>query len=333
MADLTVAIAGRVLAITGDQGLDAIAPAWSRHVRTDRPADATLQVETVADPADEPVWRAHALGYSRDHDGAVTVVRLDPSSVEAFVPGSPPRLVLHASPEALANGDLRAQPAHHALAAWMTGPTRQAVHAGAVAFDGRGVLFVGVGGRGKTTTALACARAGFSYLGDDLCVVEAGGAAPAQVHGVYATAKLNADSRDRLDAGQWPVLGVTSKGKLAVQCPPEIRFTSTAALAMVVALRPPQAAEQPTAPCRLTGRAALKALGATALPVATGAGTLGHWLATTAALVRQVPVFAMDIDWNFDRVVAEVHALLDRVLTAPPDPRHSRWGRGHDGLS
>ena len=70
--------------------------------------------------------------------------------------------------------------------------------------------------------ALACARRGFSYLGDDLCVVEATASAadgPSLVHGLYATAKLNPDSLERLDAGAWPGLGTTPSGKAAVALP------------------------------------------------------------------------------------------------------------------
>lgn len=41
------------------------------------------------------------------------------------------------------------------------------VHAGCVAFDGRGVLLCGDSGAGKSTLAWACARAGWAYTSDD----------------------------------------------------------------------------------------------------------------------------------------------------------------------
>jgi hypothetical protein len=63
----------------------------------------------------------------------------------------------------------------------------QIVHGAAVAIDGRAALLAGNGGAGKSTTALACALAGFEYLGDDYCAIEP---AAGKVHLVYRTAKL-----------------------------------------------------------------------------------------------------------------------------------------------
>jgi hypothetical protein len=45
---------------------------------------------------------------------------------------------------------------------------RYGLHAAAVALDGKGLLLAGDGGTGKSTMALALARAGFGFLADDL---------------------------------------------------------------------------------------------------------------------------------------------------------------------
>ncbi len=63
----------------------------------------------------------------------------------------------------------------------------QIVHGAAVGIDGQAVLLLGNGGSGKSTTALACALAGFDYLGDDYCAIEP---AAGKVHMVYRTAKM-----------------------------------------------------------------------------------------------------------------------------------------------
>lgn len=49
------------------------------------------------------------------------------------------------------------------------------VHAGCVALDGHGVLLCGDSGAGKSTLSYACARAGWTYITDDLCHVFNGG--------------------------------------------------------------------------------------------------------------------------------------------------------------
>jgi hypothetical protein len=45
---------------------------------------------------------------------------------------------------------------------------RFSIHAGGVAWQGRGILIPGSSGSGKSTLALALARAGFGFLGDDM---------------------------------------------------------------------------------------------------------------------------------------------------------------------
>ncbi len=309
-----VRIAGRTLTVTGDAGVDAIRPAFAgviEPVGLGEPAWPTLRVSVHPDPASKAGWAAMDIGSHRAPDGCLAILRRGPSSVEQFIPGVDPALLLEASPAALASGDLRSQPAHHALAAWLSGPRMQMVHAGAVSLDGRAVLFIGVGGRGKTTTALVCARAGFGFLGDDLCVVEAGDPSrgtPATVHGVYATSKLNADSRQRLQAGDWPVLGITPSGKSAVALPPQITFQRSARLVAIVAVRAGDTSVPQ--PRRLPPRQAIQMLGSTALPIASGSGTPGHWLSTAAALVREVPAFELGLGWDLDRVLSAVAGLL-----------------------
>ena len=68
---------------------------------------------------------------------------------------------------------------------------RQLLHGAVVGTDHGGVIITGIGGSGKSTTALTCLEAGLTYLGDDYVVVALD---PAPVaFSLYCTAKLNDD--------------------------------------------------------------------------------------------------------------------------------------------
>lgn len=79
---------------------------------------------------------------------------------------------------------------------WMGGHGRQFAHAAAVGTRAGGVLLVGRGGSGKSTTALACLEAGLAYAGDDHCLVSM--AEEPYAHSLYCSGKLNPDSLARL---------------------------------------------------------------------------------------------------------------------------------------
>jgi hypothetical protein len=66
---------------------------------------------------------------------------------------------------------ISAAPLHPILHVWAAGRGVQYVHAGAVGGSEGCVLIVGQGGRGKSSTALACLANGLGYLSDDYCLV------------------------------------------------------------------------------------------------------------------------------------------------------------------
>jgi len=78
---------------------------------------------------------------------------------------------------------------------WMSGHERQLVHSAAVGTGDGGVLIVGKGGSGKSTTALACLESGLLYAGDDYVIVSTDPSPHA--FSLYNTAKL---VPQRLDA-------------------------------------------------------------------------------------------------------------------------------------
>ncbi len=83
------------------------------------------------------------------------------------------------------------RPALPLIQAFLVASTWLPLHAAAVARQGRALLFAGPGRAGKTTTALACARAGWDFAGDDFVLVDS--SRPASVSPLYASARMRAD--------------------------------------------------------------------------------------------------------------------------------------------
>lgn len=73
---------------------------------------------------------------------------------------------------------------------WMVDHDRCLVHGGAVGNADGGVLLVGKGGSGKSTTALACLNSDLLYVSDDYCLIS-NNTGPC-AHSIYCTGKVNA---------------------------------------------------------------------------------------------------------------------------------------------
>jgi len=87
----------------------------------------------------------------------------------------------------------RGRPFNDPLRLWLADRRIQLLHAGLVARAGKGVIFGGANGSGKSTAALACLRAGYDYLGDD-CVGFATNAGPHHVgYSIFGSVYLEPD--------------------------------------------------------------------------------------------------------------------------------------------
>jgi hypothetical protein len=86
-------------------------------------------------------------------------------------------------------------PLRHVLHWWMQARGLQLAHAACIGTPKGGVLLVGRGGSGKSTTALASLRAGLRYVGDDYLLVETGPKVTA--YSMYNSAKLHVEQMNR----------------------------------------------------------------------------------------------------------------------------------------
>ncbi len=93
--------------------------------------------------------------------------------------------------------DERARPFHRLLSTWLNDRGIQFVHAGLVSVQGRGILFGGHGGAGKSTSSIACLSGGHQYLGDDFIGLEHLDDGSFRGYGFFATCLLELDHMNR----------------------------------------------------------------------------------------------------------------------------------------
>lgn len=104
-------------------------------------------------------------------------------------------------------GDLNDMPSTHFsrpfahMFGWLGAQRRRFLtHGAAIGHDGRGILLAGSGGQGKSTTALACALAGWQFVGDDFVMLERNDSGTLIAHSLYATGRLHPAQAARFPA-------------------------------------------------------------------------------------------------------------------------------------
>jgi hypothetical protein len=99
----------------------------------------------------------------------------------------------------------RARPLQRIMSEFCRSLGIQEIHAGMVAHHGCGVLIVGGGGRGKTTTSLDGLHGGLDFLGDDSVGIGEDGEGGVQGYSLYASARVRPHQLVRWPrfAGHW----------------------------------------------------------------------------------------------------------------------------------
>jgi hypothetical protein len=199
-------------------------------------------------------------------------------------------------------------PLRSILHAWMRTRGYQLVHAGAVGSAEGGVLLVGKGGAGKSTSALACLESPLRYLGDDYCLVD-GGSAP-HAYSLYNSGRLT-----RAMVGRFPHLPgsaarLTETGKLQFflhDLRPDRLIERFPIRAIVV---PCVAAQRHTVWRAITPIAALRALAPSTIFQLPGGQA--ETLARLGTLVRRTPCFVLETGSDLGEIPAAIGELLRR---------------------
>jgi len=195
------------------------------------------------------------------------------------------------------------------LSWWMELRQRHYVHAGAIGTSTGGVLLVGKGGSGKSTTALACLQSDLLYASDDYCLIT--NEPMPYVYSLYNTAKL----KGQQDFHRFPHLRgkISNADRLAEekaviflhQHYPQ-KVTAGFPIQAVVVPHITRRAEtclQPTSPVH-----ALKALAPSSIFQVPGSGQ--EKFQTLAQLVKRVPCFRLELGSD----VAAIPAIISQFL-------------------
>ena len=217
-------LAGRLISCHADSDTKKLLRAFDlAHENCEYSVDLTLNFTfdetSLAKAFDAP--RADSALLRRGHEHAW--ISRFPRHAETLLLSSHPRARLFVDHEASHDSTITARPAIASVSAWATHNEMFPSHASAVSREDDGLLLVGEGGRGKTTTALALAMCGWNLIADDRCFVNAQDEA-LMVHGLYKTTIVSPDVAGRFPELLGEHIGVTSEGKIATYLPTQIAF-------------------------------------------------------------------------------------------------------------
>jgi hypothetical protein len=182
-------------------------------------------------------------------------------------------------------------------------------HAASVGRNGRGVLLVGRGGAGKSTTALACHLNGLEFLGDDYVAVEP--ESPAHAFHIYRGAKLTDDTLPRfpeLSRRLHPTNKTQNKNVVMLNHSdgPIVRSLPVAAV-----LRPRIGGGGRTTISPAAPSVILMEMATSTVLQAQGGGQ--HILSGLAALCRGVPCYDLELGGDFGEIPRSIGRFIDSL--------------------
>jgi hypothetical protein len=204
----------------------------------------------------------------------------------------------------------RAKPFDMMLARWYYDQGVQQIHVGLVSKNGDGVVFVGAGGSGKSTCTLACALAGWDFLGDDHNGLELTPDGECIGHSIYNAARVTDDHLQRFPelapfeikpASEWD-----HKSMLLLSRIPAIRTVPSTRIRAVV--MPRVVGEGPCRWQKASKVQTLIALAPTSLRGPLNAGYGGF--SNLTDFIPRMPCFRLEIG----RDVADIPACVDKIL-------------------
>jgi hypothetical protein len=311
VAELRLAVAGKPVRIrfAGAAAAEALSPAFAHLVmREEEPPSLTLHVWDSGSEANAATTGAGASYYS-EQDGVRALHQPASGVFSVLNAGADSGWFWMPDARGLPYWDYTA-PFRHLLSWWLDAQGLRQVHGGAVGTEEGGVLLVGPGGSGKSTTALStlCDER-LRYAGDDYVAVGSG-LAPV-VHSLYCSGKVHPEDLHRLPHLEPALADGARPDEKAVF------YVERAFPGRSIAGFPLRAIVVPRVTDRRAARAvpgtraeALAALAPSTIfqlhPPARDA------LAWMAGLVRSVPTFILELGSDVETIPAALLRILER---------------------
>lgn len=205
----------------------------------------------------------------------------------------------------------RGKPLQMLLSLWASDRGLQPVHAALVARGGRGVLIPGNSGAGKTTCALACLRAGCTYLGDDWVGVARSADGAFTGYGLYSSAYMEPAHAER-----FPLLAERAQAPRAAGEPKSLIQLSEVyperlghAASLCALALPRVVATAAARPRRASKRdALLMLLPSTIFTMRPRAGSAA--VDRLGELVEQLPAYWVEIGPDLARIAGSIDEIL-----------------------
>ena len=205
--------------------------------------------------------------------------------------------------------DERARPFHRLLSIWLDDRDIQFLHAALSVVEDRGLLFVGRGGSGKSTSSVTCFLAGFSFLSDDMMALGKAEEGHLVGHSLYATCLLAPDHISRFPSlariARRPNLDIEVKSVVYLADHQSARFATDTRIAAVIL---PKVVDRPeTTYRRAKPMEAMLALAPTSIMIQPGAAPSS--LNKLSELVTSVPAYWLELGHDVEKIVPTIRRI------------------------
>lgn len=191
---------------------------------------------------------------------------------------------------------------------WMRRHDTQLTHAAAVGNSRGGVLLVGRGGSGKSTSALACLNSNLHYVSDDYCLVRA--RPVPHVYSIYSSGKLTLGSLEKFPCLEaiFSQVETVKADKMLFFLGKKYREKISSGFPLRAILLPRVTGGTETTMKPVSQISALRALAPSSIFQLPGAGK--SEFETLTKLVKEIPCYVLELGSNLQRIPEVISDFL-----------------------